>query len=65
MRNAPNVYLSSLALVAVPNIVGNYLGPLAVLVMTVLRLQQKKGQGMDSAVKDADPLTNHAVDDQH
>lgn len=56
MRNSPNVYLSSLALVAVPNIIGNYLGPLAFGLITALRLKQKGGRRDDSSEKDQKPV---------
>jgi hypothetical protein len=56
MRNSPNVYLSSLALVAVPNIIGNYVGPLAFGLITALRLKQKGERRDDSSEKDQKPV---------
>ena len=52
MRNSPNVYLSSLALVAIPNIIGNYVGPLAFGLITAVRLKQKRGRRDDSTEED-------------
>ncbi|EIE24378.1 hypothetical protein COCSUDRAFT_83682 [Coccomyxa subellipsoidea C-169] len=48
LRNAPNVYLSSLALVAIPNIIGNYVGPLAFGLVTAVRMKQRGGRQGDS-----------------
>jgi hypothetical protein len=58
MRNAPNVYLSALALVAIPNIIGNYLGPLIFAVAAALRLKQDTRESPPYNIK-ADSCCRH------
>ena len=38
LRQTPNVYLTTLALVAVPNLIGNYLGPLVLAAFGAVRM---------------------------
>ena len=48
LRHTPNVYLATLALVAVPNLIGNYLGPILLAAFGALRM---RGQDMQSKGK--------------
>ena len=38
LRQTPNVYLTTLALVAVPNLIGNYVGPLLLAAFGAVRM---------------------------
>jgi hypothetical protein len=45
LRHTPNVYLATLALVAVPNVIGNYLGPLLLAAFGASRMRGGDAQG--------------------
>ena len=48
LKNTPNAYLAALGLVAVPNLIGNILGPMVVTLSGIILKYKKKGSPASS-----------------